>query len=242
VAADEFKVSPDPDLVEKIRDIVGLYLNPPVAAAVFAVDEKPQIQALDRSAPILPMLPTTPQRATHDYERNGTIDLFAALEVATGKVITQQRPSHTSAEFVVFLNKINREVPAGLDVHVVLDNLSTHNAQPTAPSMTSPPIFAAGPRPGTTTPNRSPGTSPQTTSCNASPATAQQSTKCDLFNPDRTLGVCQPRQQAALRPAAANGLGAQSRPVEHRQTDDAVARGAAIAKCRYRRRDSDPLR
>ncbi len=121
---DEFKVSPDP--VEKIRDIVGLYLNPPVAAAVFAVDEKPQIQALDRSAPILPMLPTTPQRATHDYERNGTIDLFAALEVATGKVITQLRPSHTSAEFVVFLNKINREVPAGLDVHVVLDNLSTH--------------------------------------------------------------------------------------------------------------------
>jgi transposase len=112
--------------VEKIRDIVGLYLNPPVAAAVFAVDEKPQIQALDRSAPILPMLPTTPQRATHDYERNGTIDLFAALEVATGKVITQLRPSHTSAEFVVFLNKINREVPAGLDVHVVLDNLSTH--------------------------------------------------------------------------------------------------------------------
>jgi transposase len=91
---DEFKVSPDPDLVEKIRDIVGLYLNPPVAAAVFAVDEKPQIQALDRSAPILPMLPTTPQRATHDYERNGTIDLFAALEVATGKVITQLRPSH----------------------------------------------------------------------------------------------------------------------------------------------------
>lgn len=112
--------------MEKIRDIVGLYLNPPVAAAVFAVDEKPQIQALDRSAPILPMLPTTPQRATHDYERNGTIDLFAALEVATGKVITQLRPSHTSAEFVVFLNKINREVPAGLDVHVVLDNLSTH--------------------------------------------------------------------------------------------------------------------
>jgi hypothetical protein len=72
------------------------------------------------------MLPTTPQRATHDDERNGTIDLFAALEVATGKVITQLRPSHTSAEFVVFLNKINREVPAGLDVHVVLDNLSTH--------------------------------------------------------------------------------------------------------------------
>ena len=123
---EEFKVSPDPDLVEKIRDIVGLYVNPPVAAAVFAVDEKPQIQALDRSAPILPMLPTTPQRATHDYERNGTLDLFAALEIATGKVITDLRPCHTSAQFVAFLNKVNREVPAGLDVHVILDNLSTH--------------------------------------------------------------------------------------------------------------------
>ena len=123
---DEFKVSPDPDLVEKIRDIVGLYLNPPVAAAVFAVDEKPQIQALNRSAPTLPMLPTTPARATHDYIRNGTVDLFAALEIATGKVITDLRPSHTSAEFIKFLNKINREVPAELDVHVVLDNLSTH--------------------------------------------------------------------------------------------------------------------
>ncbi len=123
---DEFKVSPDPDLIEKIRDLVGLYMNPPVAAAVFAVDEKPQIQALNRSAPTLPMLPTTPVRATHDYVRNGTIDLFAALEIATGKVITDLRPSHTSAEFVKFLNKIDREVPAELDVHVILDNLSTH--------------------------------------------------------------------------------------------------------------------
>lgn len=123
---DQFKVSPDPELVEKIRDLVGLYMNPPVAAAVFAVDEKPQIQALNRTAPILPMLPTTPQRATHDYQRNGTCDLFAALEVATGKVITDIRSSHTSAEFVKFLNKINREVPVELDVHVILDNLSTH--------------------------------------------------------------------------------------------------------------------
>jgi transposase len=85
---DSFKVSPDPDLVDKIRDLVGLYMNPPVAAAVFAVDEKPQIQALNRTAPTLPLLPTTPQRATHDYQRNGTCDLFAALQVATGKVIT----------------------------------------------------------------------------------------------------------------------------------------------------------
>src|SRR6266851_7869069 len=104
---DEFKISPDPDLIEKIRDLVGLYWSPPVAAAVSAVDEKPQIQALNRPAPILPMLPTTPQKATHDYVRNGTLDLFAALEVATGKVISDLRKSHTAADFIAFLNKID---------------------------------------------------------------------------------------------------------------------------------------
>jgi transposase len=123
---DSFKVSPDPLLVEKIRDLVGLYVNPPVAAAVFAIDEKPQIQALNRTAPTFPMLPGTPERATHDYERNGTCDLFAALEVATGTVITDIRSSHTSADFVAFLNKVNRNVPPELDVHVILDNLATH--------------------------------------------------------------------------------------------------------------------
>jgi transposase len=123
---DSFKVSPDPDLVEKIRDIVGLYMNPPVAAAVFAVDEKPQIQALNRTAPTFPMLPTTPARATHDYERNGTCDLFAALNIASGLVITDIRSSHTSDDFIAFLNKVNRNVPPELDVHVVLDNLATH--------------------------------------------------------------------------------------------------------------------
>ena len=120
---DDFKVSPDPDLVEKIRDIVAFYMNPPVAAAVFAVDEKPQIQALNRTAPTLPMRSTTPARATHDYQRNGTFDLFAAPEIATGKVITDIRLRHTSADFVAFLNKVNRNVPADLDVHVILDNL-----------------------------------------------------------------------------------------------------------------------
>jgi transposase/transposase-like protein len=125
---DEFKVSPDPQLVEKARDIVGLYLNPPVAAAVFAVDEKPQVQALNRSAPTLPMLPTTPARATHDYTRHGTLDLFAALNIATGAVISDIRSSHTTDDFIAFLNILNRNVPKGLDVHVVLDNLSTHKA------------------------------------------------------------------------------------------------------------------
>jgi len=123
---DSFKVSPDPDLVEKVRDLVGLYMNPPEAAAVFAVDEKPQIQALNRTAPTLPLLPTTPQRATHDYVRNGTVDLFAALDIARGTVISDIRKSHTQDDFIAFLNKIDREVPADLDVHVILDNLSTH--------------------------------------------------------------------------------------------------------------------
>jgi transposase len=123
---DSFKVSPDPDLVEKIRDIVALYMTPPVAAVVFAVDEKPQIQALNRTAPTFPMLPTTPARATHDYERNGTCDLFAALDIASGTVITDIRSSHTSDDFIAFLNKVNRNVPPELDVHVVLDNLSAH--------------------------------------------------------------------------------------------------------------------
>ncbi len=99
VAEDSFKVSPDPDLVDKIRDLVALYVNPPVAAAVFALDEKPQIQALNRTAPTLPMLPTTPARATHDYQRNGTCDLFAALEGTpsppTNRRDAQRRPSRS---------------------------------------------------------------------------------------------------------------------------------------------------
>lgn len=125
---DSFKISPDPLLVEKIRDIVALYMNPPVAAVVFALDEKPQIQAINRTAPTLPMLPTTPERATHDYERNGTVDLFAALDLATGTVITDLRKQHTSKDFVAFLNKVNRNVPKDLEVHIVLDNLSAHKA------------------------------------------------------------------------------------------------------------------
>jgi transposase len=123
---DHFKVSPDPDLVDKVRDLVGLYMNPPVAAAVFALDEKPQIQALDRTAPTLPMLPTTPARATHDYQRHGTVDLFAALDMARGTVISDIRPSHSQDDFLAFMNKINRDVPDHLAVHVILDNLATH--------------------------------------------------------------------------------------------------------------------
>jgi len=125
---DDFKVSPDPQFIEKVRDIVGLYLNPPETAVVLCVDEKTGVQALDRTAPILPLMPGTPQRRTHDHRRHGTTDLFAALDAASGTVIAQMTPRHRAEEFKRFLNLIDREVPDGLDVHVVLDNVSTHKA------------------------------------------------------------------------------------------------------------------
>ena len=121
-----FKLSTDPQLVEKVRDIVGLYLNPPDRALVLCVDEKTQIQALDRSQPMLPMAPGQVERQTHDYRRHGTTSLFAALDVATGKVIGQVRRRHRAVEFRAFLDRIDQEVPEEFDLHLVLDNLSTH--------------------------------------------------------------------------------------------------------------------
>jgi transposase len=123
-----FKLSPDPQFIDKVRDIVGLYLNPPDAAVVLCVDEKSQIQALDRSAPVLPLLPGVPERHTHDYVRHGTTNLYAALDVASGQVIADTSPRHRAQEFRRFLDLIERSVPAQLDVHVVLDNSSTHKA------------------------------------------------------------------------------------------------------------------
>ncbi len=124
--SEHFKLSPDPQFVDKVRDIVGLYLNPPEAAVVLCVDEKSQIQALERSSPILPLMPGVPERQTHDYVRNGTTNLYAALDVASGKVISEMTPRHRAEEFRKFLNLIEGSVPEGLDVHVVLDNSSTH--------------------------------------------------------------------------------------------------------------------
>jgi transposase len=123
---DTFKLSTDPQFIEKVRDVVGLYLNPPQAALVLCVDEKTQVQALDRTAPILPLLPGTPQRATHDYTRHGTTNLYAALDVASGKVISQLTQRHRAIEFKRFLGRIDAAVPAGLDVHLICDNSSTH--------------------------------------------------------------------------------------------------------------------
>ena len=123
---ESFKLSPDPQFIDKVRDIVGLYVNPPDGALVLCVDEKAQIQALDRTAPVLPLRPGTPERRTHDYLRNGTTNLYAALDVASGKVITDLTAQHRAIEFRKFLNLINRTVPADLDVHVIVDNSSTH--------------------------------------------------------------------------------------------------------------------
>lgn len=121
-----FKVSNDPNFVPKVKEIVGLYLAPPDKALVLAVDEKSQIQALDRTQPGLPLKKGRAGTLTHDYKRNGTTTLFAALDVATGKVIGECLPRHRAKEFLAFLKKLLRETPAGLDLHLIVDNYSTH--------------------------------------------------------------------------------------------------------------------
>ena len=123
-----FKLSDDPLFIEKVRDVVGLYLNPPDHAVVFSFDEKPQIQALERAQPVLPMDLGMPERQTHNYIRRGTVDLFAALNVATGEVIAQTKRQHRATDFVAFLREIDGRVPSALAVHVILDNLSAHKA------------------------------------------------------------------------------------------------------------------
>src|SRR5579863_341591 len=125
---ERFKLSNDPQFDEKVRDVVGLYLNPPDQALVLCVDEKSQIQALDRTRPILPLRPGLPERQTHDYKRYGTTTLFAALNVLDGTVIGSCLPRHRSKEFIKFLNQLEKEVSAELDVHLILDNYSTHKS------------------------------------------------------------------------------------------------------------------
>lgn len=121
-----FKISPDPLFVEKVRDIVGLYLNPPDRAVVLCVDEKSQIQALDRTQPLLPLRPGQVERRTHDYKRHGTTSLFAALNAKTGQVIGECHRRHRAIEFRKFLVRIDENVPEDLDVHIILDNYGTH--------------------------------------------------------------------------------------------------------------------
>lgn len=124
--AETFKLSSDPLFVDKVRDIVGLYLSPPTHAIVLCVDEKSQIQALDREQPVLPMMPGMPERRTPSYVRHGTTSLFAALDVATGAVIGKCYKRHRATEFLDFLKQIDGNVPDGLDVHIVMDNYATH--------------------------------------------------------------------------------------------------------------------
>lgn len=124
--SETFKLSTDPQFVEKVRDIVGLYLDPPTRAMVLCVDEKSQIQALDRSQPLLPMRPGQAERRTHDYTRHGTTSLFAALDTATGTVIGKCYKRHRSKEFLDFLREVERQVPGELDIHIVMDNYATH--------------------------------------------------------------------------------------------------------------------
>jgi len=124
-----WKLSTDPQFIDKVRDVVGLYLDPPDRALVLAVDEKSQIQALDRTAPCLPVLPTTPARMTHDYVRHGTTSLFAALDVGSGSVIAQHYRRHRHQEFLRFLKLIDAAVPDELDLHLVCDNYATHKTE-----------------------------------------------------------------------------------------------------------------
>ena len=138
---DSWKLSKDPLFVAKVRDIVGLYLDPPERALVLCVDEKTQIQALNRTQPVFPMLPGTPARASHDYIRYGTSSLYAALDLATGKIIGSLHARHRSQEFLAFLKKIDHEVPADLDCHVILDNASTHKTPAVKRWLTTHPRF-----------------------------------------------------------------------------------------------------
>ena len=127
--SETFKLSSDPLFVEKVRDIVGLYLSPPERAVVLCVDEKSQVQALDRTQPLLPMRPGQAERHTHDYTRHGTTSLFAALDVKAGTVVGKCMPRHRTQEFRKFLDEVERNVPADLDVHVVMDNYGTHKTK-----------------------------------------------------------------------------------------------------------------
>jgi transposase len=138
---DAWKLSKDPQFVAKVRDVVGLYLDPPERAVVLCVDEKSQIQALDRTAPIFPMLPGTPERATHDDKRSGTSSLYAALDIATGNVIGSLHARHRAIEFKKFLQTLDREVPTELEVHLVLDNASTHKTPAIQKWLTAHPRF-----------------------------------------------------------------------------------------------------
>jgi len=139
---ESFKLSTDPFFVDKVRDVVGLYLDPPERAVVLCVDEKTQIQALNRRQPIFPLLPGTPERRSHDYQRHGTTSLFAALNLATGEVVGSLRKRHRTQEFKQFLEQLDATVPPDLAVHLILDNYATHKSPPIQRWLVRHPRFA----------------------------------------------------------------------------------------------------
>jgi transposase len=155
--AETFKLSTDPAFVEKVRDVVGLYLNPPDRALVLCVDEKPQIQALERTAPVLPMRPGQLERRTSDYKRHGTTDLFAALDVKAGTVIGRCQRRHRSTEFRAFLDTVEASVPAEFEIHVVLDNAATHKTRIVHDWLVKRPRFHLHFTPTSASPCRPPG-------------------------------------------------------------------------------------
>ena len=138
---DTFKISNDPQFIDKVRDVVGLYLDPPEKALVLCVDEKSQIQALDRSAPVLPMMPGMPERRTHDYVRHGITTLFAALNVATGEITGSIHRRHRAVEFKKFLTKLDAQTPAELEVHLICDDYTTHKSPVVAKWLAAHPRF-----------------------------------------------------------------------------------------------------
>jgi transposase len=138
---DTFKISNDPQFIDKVRDVVGLYLDPPEKALVLCVDEKSQIQALNRSAPVLPMMPGMPERRTHDYVRHGITTLFAALNVATGEITGSLHRRHRAVEFKKFLTKLDNIIPDDLDVHLICDNYATHKSPTITGWLTRHPRF-----------------------------------------------------------------------------------------------------
>ena len=144
---DTFKISNDPQFIDKVRDVVGLYLDPPEKALVLCVDEKSQIQALDRTAPVLPMMPGLPERRTHDYLRHGITTLFAALDVATGEVYGSIHRRHRAVEFKKFLTALDAQIPAELDVHLICDNYATHKTPVIAKWLGGSPAFPHAPHP-----------------------------------------------------------------------------------------------
>ena len=212
--AEAFKLSPDPQFIDKVRDIVGLYLNPPEAAVVLCVDEKAQIQALERSAPILLLMPGVAERRSHDYVRNGTTNLYAALDVACGKVIAEMSPRHRAEEFRRFLNLLDASVPARLEVHLVLDNSSTHEtpsiiagcfatrgSRSTSPRPTAP--VSTSSRAGSPSSPRSGSNEKATAPCASSSLPSAAGSPTGTTTPTRSSGTRPPtRSSTASQPTA----------------------------------------